>query len=301
MSAPVTVVWYTDPHNVWCWGFEPAIRRLEVRYPHDVSIEVRQGGLFEDFSPVREQWARMSGGRWKDSVRMFFDAVASQHRMPMASEPMTEGADDFSSTWPACIAAKAAGLQGPDAGWRYLRSLREAWCLDGRPIHRRDVQEALAAEARLEVDAFRAALDDGSAEAAFRWDRDACRDHQVTGFPTFEVRAGDEAVSETVRLEGWQPWETFDELLHKLDPGLTPVALPSPEAAVRDLFRGHDRLATREIAAVLGGTDDDAEIVLEGLEERGDIVRRAVGKGLIWEAPGRVPADPAAERVRGPQ
>ncbi|HVG36668.1 MAG TPA: hypothetical protein VNA10_02960, partial [Thermoplasmata archaeon] len=65
MDAPIRVIWYTDPHNIWCWGFEPTIRRLEVRYPEMVQIETRQGGLFEDFSPVREQWARMSGGRWK--------------------------------------------------------------------------------------------------------------------------------------------------------------------------------------------------------------------------------------------
>src|SRR5439155_7653582 len=83
--------------------------------------ETRQGGLFEDFSPVREQWARMSGGRWKDSVGAFFEAVSSQHRMPMAADAMVDSSDDFNSTWPACIAAKAADLQGADPGWRYLR------------------------------------------------------------------------------------------------------------------------------------------------------------------------------------
>src|SRR5256712_10374283 len=87
---PIRVIWYTDPHNIWCWGFEPTVRRLEVLYPDTVEIETRQGGLFEDFSPVREQWARMSGGRWKDSVRAFFEAVSSQHRMPMNADAMLE-------------------------------------------------------------------------------------------------------------------------------------------------------------------------------------------------------------------
>jgi len=106
MGTPIRVIWYTDPHNIWCWGFEPTVRRLEVLYPDTVEIETRQGGLFEDFSPVREQWARMSGGRWKDSVRAFFEAVSSQHRMPMNADAMLESSDDFNSTWPACIAAK---------------------------------------------------------------------------------------------------------------------------------------------------------------------------------------------------
>jgi len=31
MGPPIRVIWYTDPHHIWCWGFEPTIRRLEVR------------------------------------------------------------------------------------------------------------------------------------------------------------------------------------------------------------------------------------------------------------------------------
>ena len=284
----------TDPHNIWCWGCEPAIRRLEVLYPDSVEIEIRQGGLFEDFTPVREQWARMSGGRWAESVRAFFEAVATQHRMPMNVERMTSSVDDFSSTWPACIAAKAADLQGRSTGRRYLRRLREAWCLDGRGIHRRDVQEAVAAETGLDVDAFRLALDDGSAGAAFRWDREACQEHEVTGFPTFEITYGDNQVKDTVRLNGWQPWETFDDFLRKLAPDLRPRQVEPTRATVDELLRQYDRFATRELTAMLSLTDDDAEILLEGLEQAGEIVRRPVGTGLVWERPGLVHPDPSA-------
>src|SRR3989442_1605924 len=192
MDPPIRVIWYTDPHNIWCWGFEPTIRRLEVRYPDTVQIETRQGGLFEDFSPVREQWARMSGGRWKDSVRAFFEAVSSQHRMPMAADAMIDSSDDFDSTWPACIAAKAADLQGADQGWRYLRRLREAWCLEGWAIHRKDVQATVAKEIGLDVDAFVRALEDGSANDAFQRDRDECQALGISAFPTFAVRPPDD-------------------------------------------------------------------------------------------------------------
>ena len=285
MAAPVRVVWYTDPHNIWCWGCEPAIRRLEVLYSDTVDLEIRQGGLFEDFTPVREQWARMSGGQWRDSVRAFFEAVAAQHRMPMNVERMTSSVDDFSSTWPACIAVKAADLQGRAAGRRYLRRLREAWCLDGRGIHRRDVQESVAIDASLDVDAFRHALDDGTADAAFHWDRDACQEHEVTGFPTFEITYGDGQVNDTVRLNGWQPWETFDDFLRKLAPGIQPRRLEPTESVVEGLLHTYGRFATREITAVLGLTEDDAAILLEGLEDRGKIARRIVGDGLMWELP----------------
>ena len=156
------------------------------------------GGLFEDFSPVREQWARMSGGRWKESVLAFFEAVAGQHRMPMDASRMVETVDDFSSTWPACIAAKAGELQGQEAGWRYLRRLREAWMVEGQGIHRRGVQAELASESGLDADAFLQALEDGSAEEAFAKDRERCAPLGITGFPTFEVHSADEVV----RIEG---------------------------------------------------------------------------------------------------
>jgi predicted DsbA family dithiol-disulfide isomerase len=294
VPVSVKVVWFTDPHNIWCWGCEPTIRRLETLYEGQVDVEARQGGLFEDFSPVREQWARMSGGRWKDSVRAFFEAVAAQHRMPMDADRMTESVDDFSSTWPACLAAKAADLQGRGVGRAYLRSLREAWCLDGRPIHRRSVQEEVAAEVGLDVPAFRNALDDGSADAAFRWDREACQEAEVTGFPTFELSRE----NETVRIDGWQPWETFDEFLMKLDPDLQPTVVePTPES-VLGLVQRLGRCATREIAAMLDGTDDDAEILLEELEGRGAVLRRTIGRGLIWELT-RAPNLRRTEEIRG--
>src|SRR5207244_2510746 len=204
MDAPIRVTWYTDPHNIWCWGFEPTIRRLEVRYPDTVQIETRQGGLFEDFSPVREQWARMSGGRWKDSVRAFFEAVSSQHRMPMAADAMIDSSDDFDSTWPACIAAKAADLQGAD-------------------------------QAR--------------------------------------------------HVDGWRPWDGFEEILRDVYPHLEAAPLKADEDTAKGLLQRYGSLATSELAAILGTTDDDAEILLEELEGHDDVVRRPVGRGLMWELP----------------
>jgi predicted DsbA family dithiol-disulfide isomerase len=279
MAAQVRIVWYTDPHNVWCWGCEPAIRRFEIRYPESVEIEIRMGGLFEDFSPVREQWARMSGGRWKDSVLAFFEAVAAQHRMPMDAERMTDSVDDFDSTWPACLAAKAAELQGRERGKRYLRRLREAWTIEGQGIHRRSVQEAIASEVGLDLGAFKMAIEDGSADRAFEKDREECGDLGITGFPTFVL----DHAQESLRLEGWQPWEVFDDALQKLDPMLRPERIETTKVAVGSLLQRYGRCATREVAAVLGATDDDAEIILEELEGDAEVLRRPVGRGLMWE------------------
>src|SRR2546422_9059132 len=102
MSAPLRVVWYTDPHNIWCWGCEPMMRRLEIVYEDAVELEARQGSLFEDYGPMREQWARMSGVRWSAYVLAFFESEATQQRMPLESVRIVRTADVFNSTAPAC-------------------------------------------------------------------------------------------------------------------------------------------------------------------------------------------------------
>ncbi len=183
------------------------------------------------------------------------------------------------STWPACIAVKAAELRGREAGRRYLRALREAWCLDGRGIHRTGVQLEVASESGLDADAFGKALEDGSARAAFQTDREACERLEVTGFPTFELGRGDTSA----RLNGWQPWEVFEDMLRKVDPDLVAKTLDLTETSVVGILRRFPRCTTREVAAILGVTDDDAELLLEELEGAGKVDSRRVGNGLVWE------------------
>jgi len=91
----------------------------------------------------------------------------------------------------------------------------------------------------------------------------------------------------SVRIEGWQPWEAFDETLRKIEPGLQPRTVdPVPRNAL-EVLRRHGRCATREIGAVFGTTDDEAEILLEELESKGEVRRREAGTGLMWELTAR--------------
>jgi len=297
-EARVRVIEYTDPISIWCWGLEPTIRRLEVLYPETVDVEVRMGGLFEDFGPLREYWTRMSGGRWKESVRAFMTAVAGQHRMPMNPDAMLDGMEDFESTWPACIAVKAAELQGPAKGRRYLRRLREAALLEGRPIHRRGIQLDLAPDVELDPEALRRALEDGTADRAFRRDLDECRANGITGFPTLLCHRGDA----TVRIEGWVPWDVFDARLEDLDAGLRPRKLGADERVVQGILDRYGTCATREIAAILGVPDDEAEIRLDELAARDMLLRLDLGTGVVWSLPRAAPvrADPVNSGTAGP-
>ncbi|HLQ42645.1 MAG TPA: hypothetical protein VK189_07315, partial [Thermoplasmata archaeon] len=102
-----------------------------------------------------------------------------------------------------------------------------------------------------------------------------------SGFPTFVVRRGDE----TRHVDGWRPWDGFEEILRDVYPHLEAAPIRADENTTKSLLQRYGMLATCELAAILGTADDDAEILLEELEGRDDVVRRTVGRGLIWELP----------------
>jgi len=276
---PIVLTEYTDPYSVWCWGAEPILRKLEYVYGPSIEVRVRMGGLFEDFSPMRENFNRMTAGHWEVAAHAFLTGVAGHHRMPTDVDAMMSALQDFNSTWPGCIAVKAASLQGEAAGKTYLRRLRLAVQVEGRAIHHRDVQEAVARESGLDVGKFREALESDEAVDTFRRDLAECRSENISGFPTFVFRGGAIAV----RVDGFHPWEHFASVLTRLAPEARPREIAATEASAKEYLGRFGQSATREIAEALGQTDDEAEILLEELEAHGELIRFPGGTGLLWE------------------
>ena len=90
----------------------------------------------------------------------------------------------------------------------------------------------------------------------------------------------------------------FEDVLRKVDADVVPQVLEPTEESVLALLHRYDRCATREIAAILGVTDDDAELLLEELAGHGRLSPRTVGKGIVWEGTGVVgKAEPERDRA----
>src|ERR687895_302555 len=102
-------------------------------------------------------------------------AISHRSGVPVDPRLWTEG--PIRSTYPACMAVKAAAEQGPEAAGRYLRALREGlMCLR----RRLDAKEALVEEARragLDVARFRNDVDSHAIVEAFGADLEATRAH----------------------------------------------------------------------------------------------------------------------------
>ncbi|HXF68769.1 MAG TPA: DsbA family protein, partial [Thermoflexus sp.] len=192
--------------------------------------------------------------------------------------------------WPACIAIRAAFLQGEVIGERLLRRFRRAALTERRNISRRDVQEALAREVEgLDLERWRTDLENGRAERAFHEDLEECRRYGVTGFPTllfrYIGRVMTPGAQRPVLVVGHRSYATYREILRRLAPALE----EHPPRDPLTLLAEYGPLTTRELAEIYGQDQETARAEMERLEREGKVHRIPVPRGEFWQ-----PAHPLA-------
>jgi hypothetical protein len=144
------------------WGQEPAVRRLMVEFGDSLDWRFIMGGLGRDYKGHE----RGAMSRWMGD--------AGEIDMPM--DPLIWKESPISSSYPACMAAIAAGEQGIDAQTRYLRVLREGLMCFRRKL---DSLEPFVEEARrvgLDIERFRIDAGSHGTVEAFGHDLDLTRD-----------------------------------------------------------------------------------------------------------------------------
>jgi putative protein-disulfide isomerase len=181
MSVPITVIYFplslparlryfTDPACSASWAVEPGLRRLQTEFGAEVQITYVMGGL-----------ARQYEGDQSLTVRDWLDAAADSG-MPVDPRAWnTPGA--IGSTFPACMAFKAAEEQGPEPAERYLRALREGIMCRRRKL---DGAEALVDEARacgVDAERFRIDLESNAIVEAFGADLEDTRELGIEALP----------------------------------------------------------------------------------------------------------------------
>lgn len=128
----------------------------------------------------------------------------------------------------------------------------------------------------LDGDRFTAALDDGTARAAFEEDLARTREAGVRAFPTYRV-VGPGA-------NGWAPGSTsFDELGTALTSVAPSVERSSPPP-MRRFVAEYDPVATREVAEVYELNDGKARQALQSFVDEGALRRERRGNGSFWHA-----------------
>ncbi|MPY22614.1 DsbA family oxidoreductase [Shewanella sp. YLB-07] len=208
--------------------------------------------------------------------------ASQQHKMPVDEQIFFDIKDDYRSTYPACIAFKAAQFQSETAATDYLRRLRSGAAAESRAIHRLEVQIEIAGEAGLNVDRFVRDISEGNAEKAFREDLLACRKRAVRGFPTYLLRGPEsEAMLRSfTRYEQFEYW--FKELVTEPLSRRTPV---ESATQIVDFVTRYGKVAPVEIAVVYGISFEAAQARLKSMAQAGVLLESKAGNGHLYSLP----------------
>jgi predicted DsbA family dithiol-disulfide isomerase len=270
--AVVHTFYYTDPMCPWSWAIEPALRKLAVEFAGELSMSYVMCGM-----------AREVG----DPTHVVSELLEAADRSGMPVDARLWLAGPPRSSYPACLAVKAASEQGGAGGVldQYLRRLREGLMCRRRKL---DTADALIEEARavpgLDVDRLRLAIGSHAILEAFGADLDRCSavspEHRAPGgdrvkLPSLEfVGAGGE-------VHGVYGPTDYAALRSAV---VAAGASPASAAAlsIEDALRRFGSMATAEVALVcdLPGPRAPAELWRLALEWR--VRPERVGTDYLW-------------------
>jgi putative protein-disulfide isomerase len=281
----VRVQYFTDPSCAWSWNTEPKLRKLMVEFGNSLSWTYVMGGLSRDFTDTPDGGEKAY--RW---LLLHWLEVSDGGGMPVDPRLWSEG--PIKSSYPACMAVKAAAQQAGDSGHAYLRALREGLFCFRRKL---DNTEALVEEARgagLDVQRFRVDLASHGTVEAFGADLEAARtipdDARERGgtsehggrerltFPTMAFHGEDGSVR---RVYGFRPYEEYREAA--LAAGAEPTGGDPP--SVLEAMKRFGRMAAKEVEAVCELPEPRAHAALWGCASEWKLRPLRVLTGYLWE------------------
>jgi predicted DsbA family dithiol-disulfide isomerase len=246
----VEVNYYTDPLCSWSWAFEPVWRRFYFEYGDRLDLRYRMVGMIPDWMHYQDPINDVSR-----PVQMIPLWIQVRHISGMPLDERLWIEDPPESSYPACVAVKAAELQSREAAQSYLRRLREAAMCERRNIARRDVLIDVACgftEERpglIDVERFEGDLEGSEAREAFVEDIKQARYFGIGRFPALTLRRPG---GMGVVLIGYRPYEALVDGLRRLVPDAQPSRRAEDESAYAAFWGG---ATARELAVALGGAD----------------------------------------------
>jgi predicted DsbA family dithiol-disulfide isomerase len=286
----VAVGYYTDPLCPWSWAAEPVLRRLMVEFAGELQWTFVMAGLERDLLDGRRPGAGIEESRCLTLVEGWL-RVAAHSGAPL--DPLLWRSAPPSSSYPACMAALAAGQQSDDGGYRYLRVLREGLMCRRHPLDRADALIDLARE--LGLDEQRFAIELRSHETVERFGADlertralaanACggadRASVAQGVPLPAIAFKREGEVRE-RLFGLVPYQTCRDAAISAGAKLR----KDEPLSIEDAFERFPTLTTPEVELLCDLPRPRAAARLFWLSEQGQLRQERVLTGSLWS---RVP------------
>jgi putative protein-disulfide isomerase len=206
----VKINFYTDPLCCWSWAFEQHWRKLLAEYGKEIEYRYIMCGMIPDWKNYSDPVNSVSRPAQMGPVWMHASEVTN---VKMNYSLWHE--DPPSSSYPACIAVKAAGLQSLKVEDTYLFALRKAMMNDGANISKQEVLLSVAEGLELDDFDFEKFYTDWKhprSREAFRSDLQKARFHSIGRFPTLTFT---KAAGEGIIMTGYRPYEVLRDVFQK--------------------------------------------------------------------------------------
>ncbi len=266
---PVKLLYFTDPICSSCWGIEPQLRKLKQEYGDYFNIEYRMGGLLKSWNEYGGK--DVSGPA---SVAQHWEEAGAHYSMPIDGDVWKE--DPLHSSYPPSVAVKAAQIQGPESGYRFLRRVKEMVFMEKKNITRIEHLIQAAVDAGLDVEQFEQDLE-LSAPGLFEDDLAMAKEWGARGFPTIYFIDGDD---NRFKVYGSKPYAAYEEALMKLLPAMTEKKKPQ---SYDTIFDGIKTATLTEFAVFYNLAPELAEKILQEMESEKKLIRFTSKAGVLWK------------------
>ena len=285
--SKVIITNVTDPVCPWCWGEEPFFRKLETHFPNLITWRNVMGGLVEDMNKnkpadmdVRSYYNKEN----KDFITHCLE-TAEKHGMPIRTEGFNLFSETENSSFPLCIAFKAAQIANAEKADLFLYNLRAAAMAEARQAIAEAELIAIADESGIDIAAFLDPLNDGSAERAFWQDVEEAKKLKVEVFPTFVF----EYEGKRMPLKNFRDYNTMAAMIKAVSGGkLLPQAVRFSSEALLELMETHPRLSAEEVKEAFDFASlPDMEAAIAPLLASGELLKQPADNSYFIRKPAK--------------
>lgn len=209
------IEYFTDPLCCWSWAMEPQFRKLRFLMKDRLMIKYIMGGLLRDWDHFSDKLNDINRPTQFGPLWMEAKHISGQ---PIEDHIWLKNPVD--SSYPACMAVKAAESQSTVAGEAMLRKIREAVMMHQMNIGETEVllkiAEDIESEKVLKLEQFKKCFFSSKVAQLFQEDLNLVKIKEITRFPSMLITYG----GKTVQITGYRPFSALKETFKLLDPSL---------------------------------------------------------------------------------
>lgn len=261
---------FTDPICSTCWAMEAEVRKISSVFEDQIAWSIRMGGLLKN-------WAEYDGThiRSPKDVGKHWDEVGEKYKIPISAGIWDDA--PLISSYPACIAIKAAQFTSAEKADIFLRSMRELLFVGMYDINQPRAIEKAALMAGISPAEVFDNMQKG--KILFNEDMQFAKLLGIRVLPTFIVEiSGDVEI-----LRGYQTYDTLMTTIMRLGQArLNPTHKPD----FNKICQQYESLTAREVSVFLDIEHRHAEDMLHAEMQRGTFDKINTDSGTLFHKKG---------------